>query len=326
MVFLTLWVPLAPAQDLEVDPTQEIVVWGDRFARWNDTRWFIETDIVQAWPTLLTRDENHEFQTQEVRIKAIFACEKEHVLSRRRQEVACTIEDIGILANVADRRPSESRIRSAQLVLDEVDAKLTGAAAQLRVSDDGQVKGIDLEGIPTRNRRQNRMQQTLTQLVSRLIVGYDLEMQEGNQLHEGVWTEYNSALLYIETQSVGSNYVKHYLNKVRNHIMVQSIGKGVSTVAPGGTELRFDVHLDGVSLFDPDEGFLVERVWAIAGKSTPTGSFNTLEYAHHGQVRMLGTRDRPDCGQTRVVNGRKQKLAGLDPWPEVTDSPRAPRR
>ncbi|MEM6928016.1 MAG: hypothetical protein AAF602_13880, partial [Myxococcota bacterium] len=306
MFLLTLatFAPNATAEDLEVDPTQEIVVWGDRFARWNDTRWYIETDVIQPWPTLLARDENYEFQTQEYRIKAIFACEKQYEYSRRRQEASCTIEDIGILANIADRRPPEKRVRNAQLVLDEIDAKLTGAAMQLRVTDDGRVKGIEIEGIPTRNRRQNRMQQTLTQVMSRLIVGYDLELQEDNQLHEGVWTEFNTGLLLLQTQSIGSNYVKHYLNKFDNHIMVQSIGKGVSEVSGLRFAARFDVHLDGVSLFDADEGFLTDRVWAIKGTSTPSGSFNTLEYTHHGQVRMLGTRDRPDCGKSRVVNGR----------------------
>ncbi|MEO0603413.1 MAG: hypothetical protein AAF211_18380, partial [Myxococcota bacterium] len=112
----------------------------------------------------------------------------------------------------------------------------------------------------------------------------------------------------------------------QDQIMVQSIGKGVSEVVGLPYQARFDVHLDGVSLFDADEGFLTERVWAIKGTSTPSGSFNTLEYTHHGQVRMLGTRDRPDCGKSRVVNGRNQKIDGLDPWPDdVSDNPKGRR-
>ena len=325
---LLLALPSAADETLEIDPTQEIVVWGDRFARWDDTRWYIETDVIQPWATVLARDVNYEFQTQEFRIRAIFACEKQHHLSRRRQEVACTIEDIGMIANVADRSPTDKRLARAQLVLDEVDAKLTRAAMQLRVTDDGQVKGIDIEGIPTRNRRQNRMQQTLTQLMSRLIVGYDLELQDDNQLHEGVWVEYNTGLLLLQTQAVGSNYVKHYLNKFDDQIIVQSIGRGVSSTTGTRFDARFDVHLDGVSIFDGDEGFLTERVWAIKGTSTPSGSFNTLEYVHHGQVRMLGDRDRPDCGRSQIVNGRGQFHPSLPSWPEgeISERRRPDRR
>jgi len=302
------------AETDDFDPTQEIVVWGDRFARWDDTRWYVETDIIQPWATMLRRDDNYEFPTQEFRIRAIFACEKQAREGRRRYEVACTIEDFGMVANLSTRSaaPTEARLRRAKLVLSEVDAKLTGAAMQLRVADDGQVKGIDLEGVPTRNRRQSRMQQTLTQIMSRLIVGFHLEMQEGNQLHEKVWVEYNSPLLLLQTYSQGSNYIKHYLNKFEDQILVQSIGRGVSTNQ--SFESRFDLHLDGVALFSADDGYLTERVLAVEGESA-SGSFNIVHYAHHGAVRLLGTRDRPECGPSQLVNGRAQRIAALPSWP-----------
>lgn len=345
---LLLLAPLAAADEAdteEVDVTQEIVVWGDRFARWDNTRWFIETEVVQPWPLLLARDQNLEFETQEYRIRTIFACEKTHELSLRRQEVDCVIEDIGILANLANRRFNDERARNAQLVLDEIDGKLTGAAMQLRVADDGRVMGIEIEGIPTRNRRQNRIQQTLTQMMARLIVGFDLELQDGNQLHQGVWVEQNTKLLFLETQSQGSNYVKHYLDPYQGQIVVQSIGKGISTVEQmtstslsgdnvgrvgmrgQSLENRFKLRLDGVSLFDAREGYLIERVWAIEGRSNPAGTFVTLKYNHTGTVRVLGTQDRPDCGPSIIVNGRHQHWPQLPAYPlpgEEADSPRSP--
>ncbi|MEN0064363.1 MAG: hypothetical protein AAGA48_19610 [Myxococcota bacterium] len=324
MLTLAMLMGFASAQDrLDVDVTQEIVVWGDRFARWDNTRWFIETTVLQPWSTVLARDIDLEFQTQEYRIQAIFKCDKEERAGRRRYDVACVIEDIGIIANVADRRPKPARIAAAQQVLNEIDAKLTGAHMELRVGDDGQVHGIDIEGIPTRNRRQNRIQMTLTQIMSRLIVGFDLKMQKGNQLHQGVWMEQNAALLLLETNSSGSNYVKHYLDPFRGQILVQSIGKGISTLSSGpqtefGALTRFDMHLDGVSLFDPDDGYLTERVWSITGVSNPSGTFLELEYSHFGKMRQLGTQDRPNCGLTQVVNGHRQRVPGLPDWPEAT--------
>ena len=306
----------AHAQDDDI--AEEIVVWGDLFARWDETRWMITTEVGLPFDMTLSRDENLEFQTQDFQIRAIFACSKDWRLNRRKYEVDCEIEDFAIKAAIAQRRVREADIERAQSVLDEIDAKLHGAAMQLQVADDGRVLNLDLEGVPKNNRRQSQAHETLRQVMSRLVVGFNLKLQEYNQLHEGKWYEYNSSIMTIPlppgvSGNLGSNMLVHYLNRYRGHVIVQSIGKGMTTVSTGAT-VNYETDFIGVSLFDPEEGYMNERVWALEGTSTASGTFSANHYFHAGKIYLIGDQDRPDCGSTEVVNSRSQNWPTLPAW------------
>lgn len=310
------------------DSTEEIIVWGDLFARWDDTRWMITTELGLPVPLTLTKDEVDEFQASLLQIRAIFNCSKEWKLSRKKFEVNCEIEDFGMKAAMDHRRLKPSRIAKAQGVLDEIDAKLTGAAVQLQVAADGRVLNVDLEGLPRQNRRQSAAQETLRVVLGRLIAGYNLKMQRFNQLHEGKWIEYNSSLmsLPVEGRALGSNMLVHYLNRYKGHVLVQSIGKGSTQLTyeraqvpgqRGGVSqqvMTYDLDLIGVSIFDDQEGFMTERVWAVNGKTTGSTYFQDRYYFHAGRVTLLGAKDRPSCGPSTVVNGPKQSHPDLDKW------------
>ena len=299
----------------DMDAAEEIVVWGDLFARWDGTRWMITTEVGVPFPFTLARDENEEFQTSLFQVRAIFACDKDFKLGRRRFEVSCEVEDIGIKAAIAQRKVKQAAIERAQRVLDEVDAKLTGVKMQLQVADDGRVTNVDMEGVPARTRRMSNAQETLRQIMSRLVAGYNLKMQKWNQLHEGKWVEYNSTIMHVPVPSgisgnLGSNMIVHYLNRFKGHVIVQSIGKGM-TVAQNN---NFEIELIGVSIFDDQDGFMTERVWALNGKSTASTFFTTQQYFHAGRITLLGEKDRPSCGTTEVVNAPNQHWPGLSDW------------
>ncbi|HHO54662.1 MAG TPA: hypothetical protein ENK18_28245 [Deltaproteobacteria bacterium] len=312
---------IAHAQS-DLDVTEEIVVWGDLFARWDDTRWMIATEVAMPFRLTLSKDENLEFQTQQFQIRAIFACSKDWRLNKRKYEVGCEIQDFGIKAAIAEDRIVAADIERAQAVLDEIDAKLHGALVQLHVADDGRVLDLDLEGLANSNRRQSRGNETLRQLMSRLVVGFNLKLQRYNQLHQGKWVEYNSTLMTMPLPpgvagNLGSNMLVHYLNRFQGQVIVQSIGKGMTTVgldrAYGPT--NYETDLIGVSLFDQADGFMTERVWALEGKSTASAQFdNAGTYFHAGKIYLIGDQDRPTCGHTEVVNGRKQHLPNLPEW------------
>lgn len=318
---ITAWFGAMPARAADSDEAaEEIVVWGDLFARWDDTRWMVTTEVGLPYPLLFARDENAEFESQEFVIKAVIGCNKDWKLGARRYEVGCVIEDFSMVAAVSERRVSDADIARAQSVLDEIDGKLTGAKLQLQVSDDGRVTNLSLEGVPKNNARQSQIHETLRQVLARLVVGFNLKLRKFNQLNEGKWYEYNSTLMSMpmaDGANMGSNMVVHYLNPFKGQIVVQSIGQGVvssEAVASNGVESRttFNLDLIGVSIFDKNEGYMLERVWAING-TAPT-AFGVLPYFNAGRIYTLGTADKPDCGPSRVVNGRHQSNPTLPKW------------
>lgn len=313
---------------------EEIVVWGDLFARWDDTRWMVTTEIGIPYPLTLSRDENAEFRTTEVQVRTVIGCSKEWKLGGHRYEVDCEIEDFAIQASIAEQRVNEADIARAKSVLDEIDAKLSGAKLQLQVADDGRVTNLSLEGVPKNNRRQSEMHETLRQILSRVVVGFNLKLRKFNQLNEGKWHEYNSTLMTMPMPAdvgsgQGSSLVVHYLNPFQGQIVVQSIGKGMVQVPPvregsgaeagnvGAAASNFEIELIGVSIFDKDEGYMLERVWAINGKPTASTFFNVSSYINNGRIFVLGTQDKPDCGPTQVVNGRRQSFPDLPKWQPI---------
>lgn len=316
-----------PAQAQDPGAVEEIVVWGDLFARWDDTRWMIQTEVAMPYWVWLAKDENLSFKSDAFQIRTILACSKEWKLGRHRYEVDCQLEDFGIQSAVDEAKNlKEADVERAQKVLDEIDAKLTGAKLQLQVVDDGRVVGVDLEGVPKNNRRQSVIHETLRQVMSRVILGFDMKLRKFNQLHEGKWVEYNPALMSMPPPMVepsgggvpkqvggasqGSSMMVHYLNKYKGHVLVQSIGRGLIV----WDSVNYNTDYIGVSIYDPDGGYMTERVWALDGMSTASSFFSTGNYWHAGRIQILGEDDRPDVGPTQVISTRGSSAPGLPPW------------
>lgn len=350
--------------------TNEIVVWGDLFARWDDTRWRIDTEIEIPFPVLLAKENNLQFFTTAYQVRTVIACSKTWKLGKKHFEVDCVLEDVALQATIAQRY-SERAIKNAGVVLDELDAMLTGVDLQLQVADDGRVTNISLEGLQKDNDREQMIHETLRQVLSRVVVGFDMKLQKMNQLNEGKWIEYHSALMSMplpsgSTATRASSTLIHYLNRYKGHILVQSIGKGmIEAPALGGQRLdnsagmvaasqqapsaaaqpsgisaggsgstpddgddsasngfsypgyTYDTDLIGVSIFDQDEGFMTERVWALEGKPTASAGLNTRRYWHAGRITMLGETEKPDLGPTAVVSPRGAGVPGVIPWQSI---------
>jgi len=316
----------APAWSQEADEElfDEIVVYGDLFARWDDTRWMVETELSVPLPLLFAKDQNLEIRATAMQVRAILQCTKDEQLRKKRWVVDCEVEDISLKVVPFRNDRSQKKIGDGALILDEVDAKLTGSKLQLQVADDGRVTNIDLEGVPKTNRRLSEMHETLRQVMSRVIVGFDLKLRKFNQLHEGKWVEYNSALMSMPVPSAysgvaGSSMLVHYLNKYQGQVLVQSIGKGgVNIPMPGSDrQLNFITELIGVSIFDPEEGYMTERVWSLTGNSSASNLFNTGSYNHAGRIRMLGTKEAPNLGLSELVNGPSESDRGLGTWEPI---------
>ena len=88
------------AQD---DVFEEITVYGDLFARWDNTRWLINTEVALPYALTMHREENLGFRTKMFQIRAVLACSKEYRLNAKNYEVDCELEDIGIRMTSWDR-------------------------------------------------------------------------------------------------------------------------------------------------------------------------------------------------------------------------------
>ncbi len=320
--------PAAPAPSItdgyDEDLFEEIVVYGDLFARWDDTRWLVETEIGLPYPMMLQREQNEEIRANAMQIRAILRCNKTAKLRRKRWEVDCVLEDVALQAVPFRNDRSKRKLEVGQKVLEELDAKLTDASMQLQVADDGRVTNVDLEGVDKSNARISDIQETLRQIMSRVVVGFDMKLRKGNQLHEGKWTEYNSNLMTMPvppsiTGVSGTSMVMHYLNQYKGHVLVQSIGKGVIAMPipdprEGEKMINYKTDLIGVSIFDFEEGYMIERVWALRGDATASALFQNGTYHHAGRITMLGEKDAPDLGPTRLVQAQGETTRDLEFW------------
>jgi hypothetical protein len=299
----------------------EIIVYGDLFARWDQTRWHVRTEMVLPYEMRLHAGANHEFDTPGLQVDSVLSCDKDVQLGRHRWQVDCRLEDIAVRASVVEKQDqTENRREVATAVLEEIDRRLTGSRLQLQVDDKGQVVGIDLEGLGDAGGRLEVITETLASILSRVTAGFDMRLRPGNQLHEGKWHETDVQLMSMPlppscTRSAGSNMVVHYLNRFRGNTIVQSIGKGLIDAECMGS--KFDTNLIGVSAFDVDEGYMTERVWAIQGESTAGTFFATRNYWNAGRIAMLGKSGRPDLGSSHLMAPRGEHVEGLADWVPV---------
>lgn len=316
----------APVSASDDDMIEEVIVYGDLFARWDGTRWLIMTEMSVPYALMMASNENDQFRTNSFQVRAVIACDKDWKLGKKRYEVLCEVEDFSMQAGVQRSERGTKPLAQAERTLAEVDAKLTGAKLQLQVLDDGRVAQTQIEGVSTRNRRESLQNQLMNQVLDRLMSGFHLKLRKFNQLNEGDWLEYNSTLMSmpapVNITPAGTNMVKHYLNRFEGHTLVQSIGRGMVSVPldretkTSGPEAIKNYKLDliGVSIFDIDEGYMTERVWALEGTVTAGAFFDDGGYWYAGRIEMLDEDERPDLGPTQVINNRGEEDLNLPPW------------
>lgn len=169
----------------------EIVVTDDPFARWDGTRWRLDTQVGLPFPVILYAEFNQELQVVAYDLQLVFGCELGDPLRRRVREVSCVIEDAAVSG-----APWIDEPRWGQEVLDETDDRLTGLAFTLQVSDDGRVLNVGLVDKPQTNRRVNILYENLRQVVSQALVGFHLQVPDAFVLGEQ-WVERNSEVFSL---------------------------------------------------------------------------------------------------------------------------------
>lgn len=302
------------------EPSDEIIVWGDRFARW-ERRWYVETEVNFLEPQVEYARVVHEMRVKTLQVRAVLDCGIDFVLGPGSREVSCTVEDIALVAAPVLPAPSDPAL------LDEIDADLTGAVVQLQVRESGKVPNVDLEGIATGNPREVARREHLRQIMSRVILPFHLQMEE--VVRDGMqWYEYNSLLFQLPTQqwsrgtrlwvggtaTHGGSTMAHFLNGIDpEHFVIQSIGEATVVNPHSGNMVALEMH--GVSLVQRDTGILSERVWVVRGGQTASSLRNLSGrgWYHAGALRMLGQTEQVDVGGTWVASSGKRK-DDRPPW------------
>jgi hypothetical protein len=173
------------------DDALEVVVTADPYARWEHTRWRIDTQVALPYPVPLYAAVNHEVQVVAYDLSLVLACDLGEPVTRRSREVDCVIEDAAVRASPWLRDPP-----AGQAVLDETDRRLTGLDIRLQVTEEGEIATIGLHGEPEGNRRTGIQYENLRQLVSRAFVGFHMQVPPRFVIGKD-WYERNSRLFSL---------------------------------------------------------------------------------------------------------------------------------
>lgn len=306
------------------DADEEVIVYGDRFARWDGTRWYVATQIGFPVPFPLYAELNYEFSAMAVQVELVMGCEKTWRRGKKRYEVQCTFEDIAFRGVPFLR--SNPHIED---ILQGWDDDLQGSAFQLYVSDDGRVMNVDVEGLigddDLQGRRQNIRAEQMRQVLYRAIAGFHMKLPKNNVLREGQWVEYDSQLFFLPgmTNSLGGTIVVNQLDKYKGHMVVQSVGEatiGQTNDDDDEQDNFFKVELNGVSIYAEDTGIMTERVWSIRGFATAgsqlADGWAGTRYFNSGRIRMLDEDEQVELGPTSPMSP-PGTLA--DKWPAWTN-------
>ena len=325
MIHLWIWVVIGiwvVAPSAEAD-TEEIVVYGDRFQRWDGTRWFVASETKLPAPITI-----HNFNSQSMRIIAyqmhsILRCDKDWRITIRRWEVLCEIEDISL--QMVPWRSDAQRIDHNHAIIEEWRTRLVGSMIQLQVKSNGRVDNVDLEGIQNTHRRDARAIEQMRQLLLQSMAGFDMKLRRNNFLRTGQWVEHRSPLLSLpgnDQPSLGSALIVHQLDRYLGHLLVQTAGKGTYThaITTANTILpsHYHLELDGVALYSEADGYMTDRVWSVSG--TPSASqFSSAPYFSAGRIQQLGDKQVARVGPSQQVKLDGEKTS-VPHWVSIEEA------
>ena len=278
----------------------EIIVYGDRFKRWDKTRWSVVAEVRFPSSYTFRKFENYEMRVSAYQLRVVLACEKDWKLSRGKWEVSCKIENLGLQAVAAEEDEKRTEINAS--ILKEMHGRMNGKSLQLQVTKNGRISNIHLEGLEDRSSKERSINESCRQLLMRMLAGFDMKLRKTNFLKTGQWVEYNSPLFDLPGASranMGGALIVHQLDPYKGHIVVQTVGKG-SVALDGNADLTYSMSMEGVSIYQLEGGFMTDRVWFVTG--APTGNFwSRRQYFSAGRLEMLAAKQKMDVGTTQQV-------------------------
>jgi len=268
----------------------------------------MHTDVVLPELMWFASGYNKEARVREFSLWLVADCAAGRA-TRRRVEVSCELDDVGIQAMSL---PQE--VGLLEPILGEIDARLTGVTVQLQMRADGSLKNVDIDGLDRRNRRFGRINENLRLVLTRAFAGLDLPLPERNA--DTGWVQSRSWLLSAPA-AVGTAGIAQLAHKVvareGSRVFVASAGRGL--VVPREGANKYDMRLESQATLDTESGTLVERTWRMAGGPTPSSSiaqgFEGYPYLQRGRIVALDAEDTWDVGATKEIPPTNSGLSAL---------------
>lgn len=276
--WLTLMVSLVGSTArAEGESVLEVTVTPDAFARFDHTRWRIDTTVGMPYPAAMYALYNDEVQFVALDARMIVACDLDGAPLRGRQEVTCVIEDAALSLVPWLKQLPERAIN----VVQDADEALTGLQVQLQVGDDGRVLDVGLLGEPQTNRRIVLQYENLRQVVLRAMLGFHMRSPDQYVVGEE-WVERNTRLLTLPSFQYSSPAARYGAGGVASdERLTPASGFLQSAVVGSGTGLQRVGGLQRLS----------------SGAEAYTGGFSTTEV--HPNERLLAA---AGYGRSAVVN------------------------
>lgn len=170
----------------------ELTVRPEPFARFDHTRWRVDTQVGMPYPAVMYALFNDEVQFTALDVSMVVACDLDGEASSERQWVRCLVEDASIrLVPWLRNLP-----QGTDAVVRDTDDVLTGLEVVLEVGADGRVLDVGLLNEPQTNRRINLQYENVRQVVLRAMLGFHMRTPETYTVGED-WVERNSRLFTL---------------------------------------------------------------------------------------------------------------------------------
>jgi len=289
----TLLLALSLAGAAPVAPGGELTWTWEQDAH---RRFYVDVEVQPPSLFTLFTEENHQARMASYELALALDCVAE---SERRPAwtLRCDIDQ----ANLIGVSSSGDRGRLG-VVLEELDANLEASHLQLVLRKDGRLTGVDLEGMPTYNRRVSQNTETARLLVTRAVAGLDLRLPAHAVGAGEVWAQNGGRLMEapFAAGSQGSGEIAHRVKRVQDtRVVVQSVGRGMiapATNSVTGPSDIYDSTLEGVAQWDVLEGTLVQRSWEVIGHPTAGSHIATggagYDYTQRGHLVLISEGDQ----------------------------------
>ena len=266
-------------------------------------RWVVATAIDFPGHIFVRANRNRDVRARHLGLQAVVDCVvgEEH---RGASDVACTVEAASWTGMTFTTEAGR-----LQPVLEELEAKLTGATVDLRLTADGHLRGVEIDLTPVDgfiNRRTRSTDQFLRMVVVRALAPLDLRIPEGGFPTTETWVD-SSSLTVPMPVTWGSSASGHLVHRAIPHddarVVVQTVGE--ATLVPGGFlepgTLVLDATLEGFTVFDHDSGRVSEAVFTTTAEPTATSGPLARPYRVQNQVRALGPDEAITLPPTREL-------------------------
>lgn len=249
---------------------------------------------------------NYGFRAYEYQVDLVADC-KPTETGKTDWLLACRIEDLALQTSAVQADSN------SQLVLEELDKKLTGATVEVRFGADGRVKNVDLEGVSKANQRLSDIHEAMRLVLVRAFASLDHQLpKNGDDKGKGTWRTSGQLATQLPSTmgSMGSVTVLHKVEKAEGGMVEwRSAGTGVVSsgemVTVGTNQVpaeTYQMKYEGSARFDVDAGVLIERNFLVDGQPTNTSlqgdGARGNPYVQAGRFVLLDATGKPELPPT----------------------------